>query len=130
MALSWARQFNEKLISISNLLHRNFQDDHHIYPPNNQSSDYNEANVNDEDDDDDDINYVYDYNDGNNVNRSLTDAVTVDNLNSSATGKICNRNTKRRKRFLRSRSNSSADPKELDMLVLKPVEWDDSDDDY
>lgn len=106
MALSWARQFNEKLATISNLLHRNFQDDH-IYP----SRDYGDANDNDDDDDDDD-----EYG-------TTSDAANVENA--KAIGKVSRRN---RNGFLRSRSNSSADPKELDMLVLKTVDWDDSDD--
>lgn len=105
MALSWARQFNEKLATISNLLHRNFQDDH-IYP----SRDYDNANSNDDDDDE---------------YGTTSDTANVENA--KAIGRVCRKN---RNGFLRSRSNSSADPKELDMLVLKTVNWDDSDDDY
>lgn len=97
-AFAWTRHFNETLATISNLLRRNFHDDH--YPS------------------------------GGNVSEASASTATIAS-NPANDDETFIRKT--RNSFLsnakRRRNSPTDNPKELDMLVMKNVEWDNDDSD-
>lgn len=100
---NWSRQFNDTLITISNLLQKNFQSENHPNGGNVSEASASTATI------------------GSNTN---IETIVFPKKCQNNFGPNNNGNNNRRRH---QNDRNYVDPKELDMLVMKSNQWDESD---